>query len=82
VTLYIGRHGTKRVANAVLISAIPSLLLKTGANSREFRLKCGIVPRRSHQGSIPVLQRLCCSSMTPTRWEPKCRRDCSIKSGY
>jgi non-heme chloroperoxidase len=32
VTRYIGRYGTKRVAKAVLISAIPPLLLKTPAN--------------------------------------------------
>jgi non-heme chloroperoxidase len=32
VARYIGRHGTKRVAKVVLISAIPPLLLKTAAN--------------------------------------------------
>ena len=32
VARYIGRHGTKRVAKAVLISAIPPLMLKTDAN--------------------------------------------------
>jgi non-heme chloroperoxidase len=32
VTRYIGRHGTTRVAKAVLISAIPPLMLKTPAN--------------------------------------------------
>lgn len=32
VARYIGRHGTRRVAKAVLISAIPPLMLKTGAN--------------------------------------------------
>ena len=32
VTRYIGRHGTKRVAKAVLIGAIPPLMLKTEAN--------------------------------------------------
>ena len=32
VARYIGRHGTKRVAKAVLISAIPPLMLKTSAN--------------------------------------------------
>jgi non-heme chloroperoxidase len=32
VTRYIGRHGTKRVAKAVLIAAIPPLMLKTEAN--------------------------------------------------
>jgi non-heme chloroperoxidase len=32
VARYIARHGTKRVAKAVLISAVPPLLLKTDAN--------------------------------------------------
>src|SRR6266704_4090412 len=32
VARYIGRHGTSRVAKAVLISAIPPLMLKTAAN--------------------------------------------------
>ena len=29
---YIGRHGTKRVAKAALIGAVPPLMLKTAAN--------------------------------------------------
>ena len=32
VARYIGRHGTKRVAKAVLIGAVPPLMLKTVAN--------------------------------------------------
>jgi non-heme chloroperoxidase len=32
VARYIGRHGTKRVAKAVLISSVPPLMLKTAAN--------------------------------------------------
>jgi non-heme chloroperoxidase len=32
VTRYIGRHGTSRVAKAVLLGAIPPLMLKTDAN--------------------------------------------------
>src|SRR3979411_1699337 len=32
VARYIGRHGTERVAKAVLIGAIPPLMLKTEAN--------------------------------------------------
>jgi non-heme chloroperoxidase len=32
VARYIGRHGTKRVAKAVLISAVPPLMLKTPGN--------------------------------------------------
>jgi non-heme chloroperoxidase len=32
VARYIGRHGTKRTAKAVLISAVPPLMVKTSAN--------------------------------------------------
>ena len=32
VTRYIGRHGTKRVAKAVLVDAVPPLLVKTDSN--------------------------------------------------
>src|SRR5467141_1454212 len=32
VARYIGRHGTSRVAKAVLIAAVPPLMLKTAAN--------------------------------------------------
>jgi len=32
VARYFGRHGTKRVAQAVLISAVPPLMVKTAAN--------------------------------------------------
>jgi non-heme chloroperoxidase len=32
VARYIGRHGTRRVAKAVLIAAVPPLMLKTSAN--------------------------------------------------
>src|SRR3982751_6321231 len=32
VARYIGRHGMKRVAKAVLVSSVPPLMLKTNAN--------------------------------------------------
>ena len=32
VTRYIGRHGTERVANAVLIGAVPTILVKSASN--------------------------------------------------
>lgn len=32
VTRYIGRHGTKRVSKAVLVGAVPPIMLKTGNN--------------------------------------------------
>ena len=39
VARYIGRHGTKRVAKAVLISAVPPLMLKTNENPGGLSLK-------------------------------------------
>ena len=39
VARYIGRHGTKRVAKAVLIGAVPPLMLKTDANPAGIPLK-------------------------------------------
>ena len=53
VTRYIGRHGTSRVAKAVLIGAIPPLMLKTPANPgglpREVfdQLRSGVLADRS-----------------------------------
>jgi pimeloyl-ACP methyl ester carboxylesterase len=41
VTRYIGRHGTSRVSKVVLLSAIPPLMLKTGANPGELRSPSG-----------------------------------------
>jgi non-heme chloroperoxidase len=32
VTRYIGRHGTKRVAAAVLVAAVPPIMVKSDAN--------------------------------------------------
>jgi non-heme chloroperoxidase len=39
VTRYIGRHGTKRVAKAVLINAVPPFLQKTEANPNGFPIE-------------------------------------------
>jgi non-heme chloroperoxidase len=53
VARYIGRHGTKRVAKAVLISAIPPLMLKTPANPGGLpieafdQIRAGVVADRS-----------------------------------
>src|SRR5437588_6685507 len=52
VTRYIGRHGTSRVAKAVLISAIPPLMLKTPANPGGLpmavfdEIRAGVLPDR------------------------------------
>jgi non-heme chloroperoxidase len=53
VTRYIGRHGTKRVAKAVLIGAIPPLMLKTASNPKGTpmevfdQLRAGVLADRS-----------------------------------
>ena len=52
-THYLGRHGTKRAAQAVLIGAVPPLMLKTGANpgglpmSAFDEIRAGVVADRS-----------------------------------
>jgi non-heme chloroperoxidase len=53
VARYIGRHGTRRVAKAVLISAVPPIMLKTAANPEglplaEFdKIRAAVVADRS-----------------------------------
>jgi non-heme chloroperoxidase len=53
VVRYIGRHGTKRVSKAVLIAAVPPLMLKTSANPEGLPLeafdsiRAGVVRDRS-----------------------------------
>lgn len=53
VVRYIGRHGTKRVAKAVLIGAVPPLMLKTPANPEGTpieafdQIRAGVVADRS-----------------------------------
>ena len=53
VVRYIARHGTKRVAGAVLISAVPPLMLKTPANPEGLpveafdRMRAGVAGDRS-----------------------------------
>jgi len=53
VTRYIGRHGTGRVAKAVLVGAIPPLMLKTQANPGGLplevfdKLRAGLLADRS-----------------------------------
>jgi non-heme chloroperoxidase len=53
VVRYIGRHGTTRVAKAVLIGAVPPLMLKTAANPAGLpmeafdRIRAGVLADRS-----------------------------------
>jgi non-heme chloroperoxidase len=53
VARYIGRHGTRRVAKAVLIAAVPPIMLKTAANPEGLpmevfdSIRAGLVKDRS-----------------------------------
>jgi non-heme chloroperoxidase len=53
VTRYIGRHGTKRVAKAVLIAAVPPIMVKTPTNPEGLpmevfdEIRAGLVKDRS-----------------------------------
>jgi non-heme chloroperoxidase len=54
VARYIGRHGTKRVAKAVLIGSVTPLMLKTSANPTGLpidafdKIRAGVLSDRSH----------------------------------
>ena len=56
---YIGRHGTTRVAKAVLIGAVPPLMLKTDANPGGLpietfdQIRAGVLADRSWRSSRP-----------------------------
>ena len=73
VARYIGRHGTKRVAKAVLIGAIPPLMLKTPANPAGLPIEAFDQLRAaSARGSRAVLQG---SQRSLLRFQPA-RRQC------
>ncbi len=60
VARYIGRHGTKRVARAVLISAVPPLMVKTAANPSGLPIEVfdGIRAERARR-PLAILQGSC-----------------------
>ena len=58
VARYIGRHGTWRVAKAVLIGAIPPLMLKTAAIPRHADRGVRPDPRRRRRRPLAVLEGL------------------------
>lgn len=56
VARYIGRHGTKRVAKAVLIGAVPPLMLKTDANPNGTDGSVRSDPTGGPQRPLPILE--------------------------
>ena len=82
VARYIGRHGTKRVAKAVLIAAIPPLMLKTPANPGGLPiavfdgLRSASSPTARSSGRISA-----CRSMATTARAQRSRKVCANHSG-
>ena len=75
VARYIGRHGTSRVAKAVLIAAVPPLLLKTAANPEG-------IPIEVFDGLRASLAKDRSQSNTPaTRSRPRTARRSTTRSG-
>ena len=77
-----GRHGTKRVAKAVLIGAVPPLMLKTAANPGGLPMeafdgiRAGVVADRSSSSGTSRRR-----STAPTAPVPRYRRACATRSG-
>ena len=83
VARYIGRHGTKRVAKAVLIGAIPPLMLKTAANPGGLPIEVfdqlrGAVVSRSARSSGRISACRSTATTVPARRSP---RACANPSG-
>jgi non-heme chloroperoxidase len=83
VARYIGRHGTKRVAKAVLIDAGAPLMLKTFANPGRLPIEvstkfAGMCSPTDHNISRIYLSR----STGLIEVARKSRKDCAIHSGF
>ncbi len=82
VARYIGRHGTNRVAKAVLIGAVPPLMLKTDANSGGLpkqvfdQIRAGVLADRSQ-----FFMDLTMPFYGYNRPERRCPRACVTRSG-
>jgi non-heme chloroperoxidase len=82
VARYIGRHGTKRVAKAVLISAMPPLMLKTAANPGGLpmeafdQIRAGVLADRSQ-----FFKDLSAPFYGANRPDAKVSQACAIHSG-
>jgi len=82
VTRYLGRHGTTRVAKAVLVSAIPPLMLKTPANPEGTPIEAFDAIRQGVAGDrSQYYQDLSAPSTAPTGPGPASRRGCGTASG-
>jgi len=82
VARYIGRHGTKRMAKAVLIGAVPPLMLKTAANPAGLPMEAStkFAPAFSRTARSFGKISACRSTVTTGRVQ-RSRRACANHSG-
>ena len=82
VARYIGRHGTGRVAKAVLIGAIPPLMLKTAANPAERRSRPSTSCAPASRRTAPVSGETSAYPSTATTGRGRrSRKACARRSG-
>ena len=82
VARYIGRHGSRRVAKAVLIGAVPPLMLRTAANPGGLplevfdQIRAAVLADRSK-----FFKDLSLPFYGYNRRAPRCPRACASNSG-
>lgn len=79
VPRYIGRHGTMRVAKAVLVSAVPPIMLQSAANPEGLPMECSTgsvraLPRTARSSTGSPCRRACPGTVSRRRCAPP-RRD-------
>jgi non-heme chloroperoxidase len=82
VARYIGRHGTKRVAKAVLVAAVPPIMLKSAANPDGLPIEVfDNLRRASRRIALSSTKTWRYRSTAPTGPGPRYRRERWISSG-
>jgi len=82
VARYIGRHGTERVSKAVLIGAVPPLMVKTPTNPGGLPIEVFDQSERASSRTGPNSGRIsACRSTGTTGRAQKSLRECASHSG-
>ena len=81
VTRYIGRHGTSRVAKAVLVGAVPPLMLKTDANPGGLPIEVFDEIREACADRSQFYKDLSAPFYGANRPAPPSRKACATRSG-
>ena len=72
VVHYLARHGESRVAKAVIVSAVPPLMVKTETNPGGLPKRCSTASRRNSPPTVPSSITMC---RRPVLWLQSARRE-------